>query len=172
MLTAFLVPALSWHLQVHAELCHRSTHAGCLSTSRPPTPEWRRMRPEISAWPGATFYGGALQDAPKTRAPGYGTSSVRLPQGLPNYAFIGTSAASSSASSRGGGSTHSRSRSLYCERQGGGGGSSSWSNPGEAELVVQLLLLLERSCQAGTSVGLISPYSAQVSQQVRAGASS
>jgi superfamily I DNA and/or RNA helicase len=117
------------------------------------------MRPEISAWPGATFYGGALQDGPNTRAPGYGTSRVRLPQGLPHYAFIDTSAASSVPPSSGG-----KHGSLYREQQGGGGGSnsSSWSNPGEAELVVRLVRLLERSCQAGTSVGLISPYSAQV----------
>jgi hypothetical protein len=131
----------------------------------------RRMLPIISRWPSQQFYGGALSNGPNTLAAGYGSIKLSLPPGLPAYAFINTSAATPAAAARAaaaGGAGSPRSILLltgdaaaYLEQRGPGS-SSSWRNAGEAAVVEALLLALQPRCRPGTSVGIISPYAAQV----------
>ncbi len=122
-----------------------------------------RMLPDISRWPAQQFYGGVLSNGPNTLAAGYGRSRVSLPAGLPAYAFISTSAAAQPADAAG---MPRRVRpaagaAAYLEQRGTGS-SSSWCNEGEVAVVEALLLALQACCKPGTSVGIISPYAAQV----------
>ncbi len=142
------------------------------------------MRPAISSWPSARFYADRLLDGSNVQCSGYGLAQVALqPDMPPHYAFIDTSLAP--ATSTGSSSTGSSSTGSSGKGGRGKGGSSKGSsstgviisyaedklqsagcrNPGEAALVQRLLLMLQACCRPGTTVGVITPYNAQVGGQ-------
>lgn len=152
-----------------------------------------RMRPAISRWPSTQFYSARLLDGPNVRSSSYGAAQVALPPDLPpHYAFIDTSLpptssqGNSSKAAGGGGGKGSRGKGGGGRRgskAGGNGGSGSSAsivsyaeeklqpagcrNPGEAALVQLLLLRLQACCRPGTTVGVITPYNAQVGRRWR-----
>jgi hypothetical protein len=135
----------------------------------------------------SSSYGAAQVALQPDLPPHYGAAQVALQPDLPpHYAFIDTSLSPSSSqqgssSKAGGGSGGAKGGR---GKQGGGKGSSGSAivsyaeeklqpagcrNPGEAALVQRLLLRLQACCRPGTSVGVITPYNAQVGRgQARA----